>query len=246
MSATILTQPAEQDALIVTLNRKGYMLSKPEKYIQAFIDFSPHAPGPVLDIGAAYGVATIPALAKGAYVIANDLHEGHLQILKSKVPPSLIDHLELKSGKMPDEIDFEENSLGAVLTSRIFTFILPEEFEVSVEKIFKWLKPGGKLFYLGGSPYMGTFRKFLPTYQKRKAEGHRWPGFIEDIPSCTPERACDLPHSMHLLDEEVLSRSLLRAGFVIETMGFNSALKEHPEDMKLDGREQIGAIACKP
>lgn len=246
MAHTILTQPEAKDALIVTLNSMGYMLSKPEKYIQAFIDFAAHAPGPVLDIGAAYGLATIPALENGAYVIANDLDGRHLQILQQKVPHSRLDHLEIKLGRMPNELDFEENSLGAVLTSRIFTFVSPKDLEISLEKIFKWLKPGGKLFYLGGSPYMGTFRKFLPTYQNRKAEGHPWPGFIEDVLFCTPERASDLPRSMHLLDEEVLSRSLIKAGFVIEEMGFNSALEEHPQDMKLDGREQIGAISFKP
>ncbi|MBP9692791.1 MAG: class I SAM-dependent methyltransferase [Alphaproteobacteria bacterium] len=246
MVANILKQPEPKDALIVTLNSMGYMLSQPERYIQAFVDFSAYAPGPVLDIGAAYGVATIPALEKGAYVIANDLDVRHLQILKSKVPSSLLDHLQLKPGRMPTEVDFEENSLGAVLASRILGFIPPKETEISLKKIFKWLKPGGKFFFLGGSPYMGTFRKFLPTYQKRKVDGHPWPGFLEDIPFCSPERAGDLPRCINLLDEATLSRSLTKAGFIIEKIGFNSALEEHPQDMKLDGREQIGAIAHKP
>ena len=92
---------------------------------------------------------------------------------------------------------------------------------------------------------MGTFKNFFPTYQKRKAVGHAWPGFIEDVRSCAPERACDLPQFMHLLDEDVLAQCLNRAGFVIEHLGFNSALEEYPQDMKLDGREQIGAIALK-
>ena len=47
MTVDALKQPEEIDALIVTLNRMGYMLSQPEKYNQAFIDFSPLAPGPV-------------------------------------------------------------------------------------------------------------------------------------------------------------------------------------------------------
>ncbi len=245
MLTDILIQPEVKDALVVTLNRMGYMFAKPEKYIQAFIDFSHHAPGPVLDIGAAYGLATLLALEKGAYVIANDLDERHLQILKSKVPHSRLDHLEIKLGRMPNEIDFEENSLGAVLASRVLSFVLPEEIELSLEKIFKWLKPGGKFFFLGGSPYMGTFQNFLPTYEKRKAEGQQWPGLIENISFYTPERADDLPGFVHLFDREVLSRSLRKAGFTIEELGFNAALEECPQDMKFDGREQIGAIAIK-
>jgi len=241
----MLIQPETKDALVVTLNNMGYMLSEPEKYIKAFIDYSAQAPGPVLDIGAAYGLATLLALEKGAYVIANDLDERHLQILKSKVSPSNLKRLEIKPGRMPNEIDFGEDSLGAVLASRVLSFVLPEEIELAFEKIFRWLKPGGKFFFLGGSPYMGTFQKFLPIYLKRKAEGHAWPGFIENIPYCTPARACDLPSFVHLFDKEVLSRSLKKVGFVIEEIGYNAALEICPEDMKFDGREQIGAIAIK-
>jgi len=35
--------------------------------------------GPVLGIGAAFDVATIPALAKGDFVFANDLDNAHLE-----------------------------------------------------------------------------------------------------------------------------------------------------------------------
>lgn len=240
-----IAQPKAKDDLIVTLNKMGYMLSKPEKYNEAFIEFASQAPGPVLDIGAAYGLATIPSLKKGAYVIANDLDMRHLEILKSKTPPSLLDHLELKPGRMPDQIDFEENSLGAVLASRVLNFIMPVELGLAFKKIYKWLKPGGKFFFLGGTPYMGNFRRFLPIYLKQKIEGNPWPGFLEDIPSFVPERSADLPLFIHLIDEDTLTHSLIEAGFVIEEIGYSPAIEEHPEDMKLDGREQIGAIAIK-
>ena len=41
---------------------------------------------PILDIGAAYGVNTIPALKNGATVIANDLEQSHLDILVVNTP----------------------------------------------------------------------------------------------------------------------------------------------------------------
>ena len=246
MAQDSLCEPEVKDALIVTLNSMGYMLSRPEKYNQAFIDFAGSAPGPVLDIGAAYGLATIPALEKGAHVIANDLEEKHLQILKNKVPLSYLNHLELKPGRMPNAVHFDDNSLGAVLASRILNFLLPEEFQESFDKIFKWLKPGGKFFFLGATPYMGNFKKFLPTYLKNKMKGQKWPGFLNDIPSCAPERAPDLPQFINLIDEDILTHSLIEAGFIIEDIGYSPAIDEHPQDMKLDGREQIGAIAIKP
>ena len=49
---------------------------------------------------------------------------------------------------------------------------------------------------------------------------------------------------MHLLDEEVLKRELVKAGFkVIEAKKF--ARPEFPKELQLDGRESIGVIAEK-
>src|SRR5690606_16142727 len=82
----VIKQPEIKENFIVTLNQMGYMFIKPEKFMQSFIDFSAEISDPVLDIGAAYGIATLAALEKGACVVANDLDKRHLDILKSKVP----------------------------------------------------------------------------------------------------------------------------------------------------------------
>jgi 2-polyprenyl-3-methyl-5-hydroxy-6-metoxy-1,4-benzoquinol methylase len=92
---------------------------------------------PVLDIGCAYGMASLPALKKGAVVIANDLDERHLQLLKSQAPVSSLERLQLKPGRMPDDLDFPEGNLGAVLASRVLNFIHPDKLEESFHKIFK-------------------------------------------------------------------------------------------------------------
>lgn len=245
MLSNTLRQPETKDALIVTLNSMGYMLSAPEKYNQSFIDYAASVHGPVLEIGAAYGLSTIPALEKGAYVIANDLDARHLQILKSKVPVSYFNRLEIKPGRMPNEIDFPDNSLEAVLASRVLNFVEPYEFKICLQKIFKWLKPGGKLFILMSCVYMGNYHKFLSTYLKRKKENHPWPGLIEDIQYCAPTRVTDLPKFINLFDMDQLKKSLIEEGFSIQEIGYSPAFEEHPQDMKLDGREQVGAIAIK-
>jgi SAM-dependent methyltransferase len=242
----VIKQPEIKQNLITTLNQKGYMLVKPEHYMQSFIDFSGEISDPVLDIGAAYGVATIPALEKGAHVVANDIDERHLAILKSKVPPSLLSQLELKQGNMPTDLDFPENYFGAILASRIFSFVEPRFLKESMSLIYKWLKPGGKFFYLGGSPYMGTFKSFLPQYHKNKKEQHPWPGHIENLSVIAPSYAHQLPSFIHLIDEEVLQRLLKEAGFEVQEMAYVAAEDDHPEDMKLDGRTFLGAIAIKP
>lgn len=239
-------QPEIKDNFIATLNRMGYMYIKPERIMQSFIDFCSEATAPVLDIGAAYGVASIPALEKGACVVANDMDERHLVILKSKVPPSLLSHLELKLGKMPYDLDFPQNYFSAILASRILNFIEPHLLRESFARIYKWLKPRGKLFYLGASPYMGSYKDFLPQYEKNKREGREWPGLIEkDLDLYAPQRTEQLPPFINLIDSEVLTKLMVEAGFKIEKMEFIPFGDAYPDDMKLDGREHLGAIAVK-
>lgn len=248
MSKKLITnQPDIKDNFIVTLNKMGYMFIKPEKFMQSFIDFSAQCSDPVLDIGAAYGVATIPALEQGAYVVANDMDEHHLEILQSKVSPLLLSHLELKVGRMPSDLNFPENHFGAILASRILNFIEPTLLKESFSLIHKWLKPGGKFFYLGATPLMGTFRRFLPQYEENRKNNNEWPGFIKNIAAYVPEeRNQDLPQFINLIDEDILRKLMESVNFTIEKMDYIPAEEAHPEDMKLDGREHLGVIAIKP
>lgn len=243
----IIKQPDIKDNFIATLNKMGYMFIEPENFMQSFIDFSAQCSGPVLDIGAAYGVATIPALEKGAYVVANDMDEHHLEILQSKVATPLLSHLELKVGRMPSDINFPENHFGAILASRILNFIEPGLLKESFSLIHKWLKPEGKFFYLGATPFMGTFRRFLPQYEENRKNNKEWPGFIENIAAYVPEgRNQDLPQFINLIDEDILRKLMEGVNLTIEKMDYIPAEEAHPEDMKLDGREHLGIIAIKP
>jgi SAM-dependent methyltransferase len=243
----IVNQPECKDNLIPTLNQMGYMLSKPEAFNQAFIDFASQADGSLLDIGAAYGIATLAALEKGAYVIANDLDARHLAILKSKVSPKYLHRLELKLGRVPDEIDFPKNNLAGVLASRALNFLKPEQLEESIRKIFNWLKPGGRLFILGATPAMQTFKSFYPTYIKRKSEGHQWPGFIADLHNWViKEEALNLPKHIILFDEELLTNLLENAGFIINEVGYSSVATSNPENPDEKLIDTIGVIAIKP
>src|SRR5262245_32852905 len=114
--------PEAKAGLIPTLNQMGWMTVGLDAFSQAFVDFAPTAPGPVLDIGAAYGVASIAALNKGARVIANDLDPRHLEILRDNAPSAYARNLSLRPGAFPDELDFEEDSLGGILACRILHF----------------------------------------------------------------------------------------------------------------------------
>ena len=141
------------------------MLAKPDTFNQAFIDFATIVEAPVLEIGCAYGVATIPALEKGASVIANDLDERHLTLLKSYAPPSSLERLQLKPGRMPEDLDFPQESLGAVLASRVLNFVHPTKLEQSFHLIFKWLKTElYNLLYAELSILVNVERSFLFIY----------------------------------------------------------------------------------
>lgn len=66
---------------INTLNGMGAMTTNLDPFSEAFVEFSGSCDFPVLEIGAAYGIATTAALSKGASVIANDLDQQHLEYL---------------------------------------------------------------------------------------------------------------------------------------------------------------------
>ncbi|OJX03039.1 MAG: hypothetical protein BGO76_00565 [Caedibacter sp. 38-128] len=232
------------DGLMVTLNKQGYMLSELHEYSQAFVNFAPHAPGPVLDIGASYGVASIPALKMGAKVIANDIESRHLEILKKRVPTSCLGRLELKVGKVPGEVNFAENSLGAVLASGVLHFVSGEELIEALNQIYKWLKPGGKFFLATSTPYTKIFQNFLPYYIARKKSGHPWPGFIENTADYIPSIADMIPKSINLLDKDIVETLVTKVGFKIERIS-SFSISKIANDINCEGNEILGVIAIK-
>lgn len=231
--------------LKVTLNKQGYMLTALHEYSQAFVDFAPIAPGPVLDIGAAYGVASIPALQAGAHVIANDMDIRHLKILEKNAPKDSLKRLQLSVGRIPSEINFAENSLGAVLASGILHFLPGDEMIEAIEQIYKWLKPGGKLFFASSTPYANLYREFRPLYLRQKKAGQRWPGTIENTGIYAPNIAHEIPTFVNLLDVDIIKPILLKTGFIIEKLSFFN-LSKIANDVYSEGNDVLGGIARKP
>ncbi|PIU17860.1 MAG: class I SAM-dependent methyltransferase [Elusimicrobia bacterium CG08_land_8_20_14_0_20_59_10] len=235
---------AEEGGLTNTLNSMGTMTPSPDTFSRAFIEFAPKAPGRSLDIGAAYGVATLPALSSGASVIANDIDERHLKILFNRVPQTNRSRLELVAGEFPDKLDFPAGSLGAVLICRVMHFFDGPRIERAATKVMNWLAPGGKVFVVGETPFIGTARAFFPTYEARLKAGNPWPGVVENVAAHDPKRSGSLPALFHLLDERILGRVFTAAGFGIERLEL-FARPDYPADIRLDGRESVGLIAIK-
>lgn len=228
-----------------TLNNRGRTSDLPNEYSQEFIAFSAACAEPVLDIGAGFGVATLPALEQGATVIANDIEPRHLEIIAEKTPTSWRARLVLIPGSFPDELDFDDESLGAVHASNLMNFLRGEEIVRGVAKIYRWLKPGGRIFIVAGTPYAGNIERFIPEYLARRAAGVAWPGEVENLRTFSSHPTIvELPNFLHLLDDEVLRGVILDAGFDIKAceMYLRANL---PDYLKWDGRENVGLIAQK-
>ncbi len=237
--------PADPSGRIRTLNKMGYMTSTLDPYSAEFARFAPSGPGPALDIGAAYGIATIAALSHGALVIANDIDPRHLEILRERLPKEARPRLSLKPGAFPDELHLPEGSVGSILISRVLHFFDGPCIEHSAQRAFRWLAPGGKIFIVAETPYLGTFREFIPIYEERKKAGIPWPGLVDNISRfIPPDHAKALPKMMNLLDEDVLVRVFKKTGFAIERSG-TMARPDFPTNVQFDGRESVGLIARK-
>lgn len=235
---------SDPHGFIPTLNSMGYMTASRDRYMEEFVAYASQCKIPVLDIGAAYGIATLAALEQGATVVANDIDPHHLEILKNLATPEQRERLTLLPGAFPDGLGLPPSSIGAVLLARVVHFFDPATLEASAELLFDLLVPGGKAFLTAETPYLGNWRPFHDVYEKRRAEGVEWPGFVEEVPRYCTTRAAHLPATMHLLDPEVLTRTFVRAGFVVEEAK-TFARPEFPPDLQFDGRESVGLIARK-
>ncbi|MBI2743596.1 MAG: class I SAM-dependent methyltransferase [Chlamydiales bacterium] len=247
LSRDLEIPPASPSGLVKTLNfGGGFMLIHLDPISSAFIEFAKTSSYPVLDIGAAYGVATLPALDHSTCaVIADDIGSENLLILQKQVDKKNRERLYLNQKRFPQELDFKPNSLGGVLICRVFHFLRGEEIEEGLKKIFSWLAPGGKLFIVTSTPYQGNITEFVSVYEERWADGISWPGYVENYGSNAPGLSSNLNPFLHVMDERPLRKALESAGFLVEKVEYIDRRKTIPT-LCLDGREGIGIIASKP
>lgn len=234
---------SNKNFLIPTLNNTGYTPAKPDIIQKAFIRFAKHAKNPLLDVGAAFGITSLLALNNGGYIIANDLDARHLEAIKQNAPLSLVNKLELVVGRMPQDLDFKEESLSGILVARVLHFLTGQEIMESLHKIFKWLTPKGKVFFVATTPFIKILEPFIPVYNDRKQSGELWPGTLEDVKKYQSMNVEAMPSFVHLLDEDIVRRIFTEAGFKIKKLNYFAA--ECPQEWLYDGREFIGCIAEK-
>ena len=139
-------------------------------------------------------------------------------------------------------VDFEPESFGAIVASRVLHFLSGPDIETTVQKMYGWLKPGGRIFLIADSPYTGPWASQSDDYERRKAEGEDWPAFYDNYADfLSPGTDASLhPSFINPLDPDILGRVCEAAGFeVLEARFLSSATKWST------GRDHAGIIASK-
>lgn len=215
-----MTYMAQASAFIPTLNKMGFMTAQLDSISAAFVDFSSTCNAEVLEVGAAYGVATRAALASGARVVCNDLDFKHLSILRSTISIEEQNRLLLAPGDFPDEVKFQPNQFGAILICRVLHFFDGDKIERVMRNAYEYLKPGGKLFIVADTPYLNNLRSFIPVFEQRQKENKKWPGVIQNVKQYTNIGTDQSPSFINALDDITLSRILSENNFKIDLLRF--------------------------
>lgn len=228
--------------LVPTLNNTGWMTEGLDAVSQEFVDYAGTVSGEVLDIGCAYGVATLPALEKGARVLACDMEARHLEILAKRVPAKQKSRLRMEIGSMPG-VSFPPDSFDAILCARTLHFLKGGDVGITVLRMRQWLRPGARLFLVVDSPYIGPWFTRAAEYERRKAEGCPWPGYVEDYRALLPASVnpAEHPEFINPMDPDILRRVVSAAHFeVLDARWLPGAMPGTP------ARTHAGIIARKP
>lgn len=232
--------------MIKTKNKMGIMTVENSPPSLAFINHAKTAKKPLLDIGCAYGAVVIPAILNGAKVIGCDIDKEHLSILENSVPKEYLQQLQITSDSFPSQLDFEEESLSAVHISMVLHFMKGQTILEGLRKCYKWLEPGGKLYVVNMTPYLGLFnwKELSAYYFERVKNGEEWPGEINCKDFARNNWSQQLPEFAHFFDVESMRSVAEQSGFCVDDV-YYFCYENIPHEYKTNGKEYVGMIASK-
>lgn len=229
-----------------TVNKMGYMCDEIDPYTQKFIDYAASIKKPVLDVGAGDGIASVAVLQRGGSVVANDLAVEHLNQIVKNTPEAFRQNLQIIPGAFPEVVDFEADYFGAVIVSRVFHFFDGVQIETALDKLFKMMCSGARIYIIADTVYMKHLLPLHEIYEENVKVGLKWPGLFNDFKSrAETQSAQNSPGMMHFLDVPVMVRSVEKAGFVVDEASLFSRT-DYPPTIRFDGREGVGIVAIKP
>ena len=122
-------------------------------------------------------------------------------------------------------------------------FLPGTDVEQTAKKMHDWLSPGGQVFLIADSPYTGPWREAASDYERRKAEGDPWPGWLDDYTPYLPEkmRVSKDKAPINPMDPDILRRVCEEAGLEVLDARFLSSGTKYAT-----GRDHAGVIARKP
>ena len=233
-----------EQGLIKTQNAMGVMFKELSPAAETFVQYAKIAKFPLLDIGAAYGATAIPALENGAEVIACDLCEEHLSILRQSTDPKWINKLKTLAKKFPDELNFKKESLSGILISNVLHFMDGQSITNGLNKCWNWLQYDGKLFITVMTPHLSFYYQLISEYEKRAREGDEWPGIFNPKLVASDKWSDNLPDFVHLFEIDTIKNIVEKAGFTIDSIDY-FCYKNYPNEHRTDGKEFISLCATK-
>lgn len=129
---------------------------------------------------------------------------------------------------------------------RVLHFFDGPDFLQALKILYDWLKPGGRLYLVNETPYLGNWKEFIPVFEQRLAKSEPWPGVITEPTNYEKSRSKSLPPLVHWLDKQTLQKALNQTGFNIKKISYIDRAGQFPDDLLLDGRESVGVVAVKP
>lgn len=233
-----------EQGVIKTKNAMGVMFKELSPAAQAFVDFAKEAKYPLLDVGAAFGAAAIPALTNGAQVIACDMDEEHLSILRQSTPHNVCKNLKTISATFPYDLHLKPESLSGILISNVLHFMDGKTVSDSIHHCWQWLKPGGKLFITVMTPHLSFYYSLIPEYEKRVKEGVEWPGIFNPQLVASEKWKNNLPDFVHLFELDTIKRVVEKETFIIDDIHY-FCYKNYSDEHRTDGKEFISLCATK-
>jgi len=229
------------ELFLETKNNMGYQANKLDPISEAYVHQAvSDSNGNYIDIGAAYGVATSEILKeREATVYCNDICSEHLEELShdSRVKCIYGDFMTA---------DIPEAFFDGALCSRLLHFYGKDKAISTLKAISHCLKQGGKLFLTTETPFLGNWKAYLKIFHQKKQSGEKWPGYVDNVYEIeSTGRSGILPNNMHFFDIDTLVYALNESGFSVDRVEYINRSNTFPDDLLLDGRESVGAIARK-
>lgn len=223
-----------------------------EAWIEAASRITGH--GCALEIGGAFGRASIDALQRGCpHVVCNDLSSAHLAEVQRRheTLASGQGSLSTLAGGVPAVLDewLPPTPLRAILAANILHFLSPEDVRRTFTRLHNLCSDGAEFFVSVDAPWNGGFRPFWPLYTARRMLGDAHPGYTTfpgPMRHALPARLRAVK-VYHPMEPQQLAALLDESGWeVVSARHFAGDAAGNPEGVSVgNGVEMSGAHAIR-